>query len=150
MKNFSFRLERVLQLRIAVEQAQAKRLGEARQVETERRLESEAGVARVAEAIEQVAAAPSDLHTAGSLSNLGLTVDAARARSAAATAAHRGALARVDAEIASFDESHQARRAIERLREQRLEVWQRETDRAEQSTLDEVALRRTQGRRTGG
>lgn len=150
MKNFSFRLERVLQLRIVAEQAQAKRLAEARRVEAEKRLFSEAGIARVAEAIEQLAATPSDLRTAGSLSNLILTVEAARARAAAATAEHREALARLDAEITSFEESRQARRAIERLREQRLEAWQRETERTEQGMMDEVALRRTHGQRTGG
>src|SRR5882724_9662571 len=99
MKNFSFRLERVLQLRIVAEQAQGKRLAEARQVEAEKRLFSEAGIARVAEAITQLAATPSDLRTAGSLSNLILTVEAARARAEAATAEHREAVARLDTEI---------------------------------------------------
>ncbi len=150
MKNFSFRLERVLQLRILAEQAQGRRLAEARQVEAERRLVSEAGVARVAEAIQQLAATPQELRTAGSLSNLILTVEATRARAAAATAEHREALGRLDAEITSFEESRQARRAIERLREQRLESWQRETERAEQGAMDEVALRRTHAQGAGG
>jgi flagellar export protein FliJ len=150
MTAFSFRLERVLQLRIVAEQAQAKRLAEARRVEAEKRLLSEAGIARVAEAIQQLAATPSDLSTAGSLSNMILTVEAARTRAAAATAEHREALARLDAEITSFEESRQARRAIERLREQRLEQWQRDTERTEQGVMDEVALRRAHGQRAGG
>jgi len=150
MTHFSFRLERVLQLRIVAEQVQAKRLAEARLVEAEKRLFSEAGMARVAEAIEQLAATPSDLRTAGSLSNLILTVEATRARAAAATAEHRESVARLDAELASFEESRQARRAIERLREQKLEAWHRETERTEQSVMDEIALRRTHGQRIGG
>ena len=70
MKNFSFRLERVLQLRLLAEQAQARRLADARQAEAERRLFSEAGAARVAEAIVQMGATPAELRTAGTLSNL--------------------------------------------------------------------------------
>ena len=118
MKNFSFRLERVLQLRLAAEQAQARRLGEARRVEAERRIFSEAGGRAGAEAIAQMAATPTDLRTAGTFSNLILTVEAARARAAAATAAHREALASLESEITSFEEARQARRAIERLKEQ--------------------------------
>ncbi len=150
MKNFSFRLERVLQLRTLAEQAQARRLAEAKQHEAEQRLFSEAGAARVADAISQVAATPADLRTAGTLSNLILTVEAARARAAAAGAAHRESLARLESEITSYEESRQARRAIERLREQRLEAWQQEVDRMEQGIMDEVAQRRAQGQRNHG
>jgi flagellar export protein FliJ len=150
MKNFSFRLERVLQLRVTAEQAQARRLGEARQVEAERRLLSEAGAARVAEAIAQMANTPPALRTAGSLSNLILAVEAARARAAAATAAHREALAVLESEITSFEEARQARRAIERLKEQRLEAWEREAGRAEQRVTDEIAMRQSRGQRAAG
>lgn len=150
MKGFSFRLERVLQLRIVAEQAQARRLADARILEAEQRLFSEAGAARVTEAIEQLAATPSDLRTAGTLSNLVLTVEAARARAAAAAASHRESLARLESEITSYDESRQARRAIERLREQKLEAWQRQADHVEQAAIDEVALRRTHEHRTAG
>lgn len=150
MKGFSFRLERVLQLRVVAEQAQAKRLSEARQLEAEKRLLAEGSVARVAEAIEQVAGTPDDLRTAGTLSNLRLTVEAARARAAAAGVEHGEAVVRLDSEISSFEESRQARRAIERLREQRLEAWQQQSDRAEQHAIDEVALRRTYGERPTG
>lgn len=150
MKNFSFRLERVLQLRLLGEQAQARRLAEARQVEAERRLFSEAGAARVAEAIAQMGATPSDLRTAGTLSNLILTVEAARTRAAEATAAHREALATLESEITSFEEARQARRAIERLKEQRLEVWHRDAERAEQGIMDEVASRQARGQWAAG
>jgi flagellar export protein FliJ len=150
VKKFSFRLERVLQLRILAEQAQARRLADARQYEAEQRLYSEAGAARVAEAISQLAATPSDLRTAGTLSNLVLTVEAARARAAAASAAHRESLARLESEITSFEESRQARRAIERLREQRLAAWQQQVDRMEQGVMDEVASRRAHGHGAAG
>jgi flagellar export protein FliJ len=150
VKNFSFRLERVLQLRILAEQAQARRLAEARQHEAEQRLFSEANAARVAEAISQLAATPADLRTAGTLSNLVLTVEAVRARAAAATASHRESLARLESEITSYEESRQARRAIERLREHRLEAWQQQAERMEQRFMDEIAQRRAHGHRTAG
>ena len=149
MKTFSFRLDRVLQLRIRAEQEQGKRLAEAQQAETERRLISEAAAARVAEAIEQLSSTATDLRTAGTLSNLMLTLEAARARSEAAAASHREAVLRAEAERASFDAARQARRAIERLREQRHEAWEQEVGRVEQQALDEVALRMQQSQAAG-
>ena len=150
MKNFSFRLERVLQLRLAAEQAQARRLGEARREEAEARLFSEAGAARVAEAIAQVAATPAALRTAGTLSNLILTVEAARARAAESARAHAEAVARLEVEINGFEEARQARRAVERLKERRLESWERDMERAEQSVMDEVASRQVRRQRAAG
>ena len=64
-------------------------------------------------------ATPSELRTAGTLSNLSLTVEAARARAAEASAAHHQAIEKLETEIGGFEEARQARRAIERLKEQR-------------------------------
>ena len=150
MKNFSFRLERVLQLRKDAEQAQARRVADARQDEAERRLHAEAAAALVAEAIDQMSSTPSDLRTAGTIGNLMLTLEGARARAGAAAGAHRDAVARLEIELLSFEQARQARRAIEKLREQRYETWERDIGRAEQHRMDEVALRIPRGRQVVG
>lgn len=150
MKNFSFRLERVLQLRKDAEQTQAKHVADARRDEAEHRLQAEASAALVAEAIDQMATTPTELRTAGSLGNLMLTLEGARARAAAAAGAHRETVARLEVELLSFEQARQARRAIEKLREQRLHTWEREAVRAEQHRLDEVALRMPRGHQVAG
>jgi flagellar biosynthesis chaperone FliJ len=141
MKIFSFRLERVLQLRKDAEQTQARRVAGARQDEAERRLQAEASATLVAEAIDQLSAIPGDLRTAGTIGNLMLTLEAARARAHASAGLHRDAVARLEVEMLTFEQARQARRAIEKLREQRFDSWERDTIRAEQIALDEVALR---------
>jgi flagellar export protein FliJ len=150
MKPFSFRLERVLQLRLAAEQSQAGRVADARRDEAERRLQAEATAALVAEAIEQMSATPSGLCTAGTLGNLMLVLEGARARAASAAGAHRDAVARLEIEQLSFEQARQARRAIEKLREQRYAEWQSDAVRAEQRLTDEVALRVPRAQRVAG
>jgi flagellar biosynthesis chaperone FliJ len=141
MKRFSFRLERVLQLRRAAEQEQARALTEARRQEEERRRAAEESAARFALTVRQLSGTPTDLRTAGTLSNLMLTLEVAEAAAAAASALHREAVTQVDVELAGFDQARQARRAIERLREHRHSDWQQEVSRAEQQEIDEVASR---------
>jgi flagellar export protein FliJ len=150
MKNFSFRLERVLQLRMTAEQAQARRVADARQDEATSRRQADEAAARVAEAIDQMAATPAALSTAGNLGNVMLVLESARARSAAAAVAHREASARLEIELLSFEQARQARRAIEKLREQRYAQWQTETGRTDQQLTDEVALRRPRSQWVAG
>jgi flagellar export protein FliJ len=150
MKNFSFRLERVLQLRVAAEQAQARRVADARQDEAACRRLADQAAALVADAIDQIAATPASLSTAGNLGNVMLVLESARARSAAAAAAHREAAAKLEIELLSFEQARQARRAIEKLREQRYAQWQSDATRAEQQLTDEVALRIPRTHRVAG
>ncbi|HEU4587368.1 MAG TPA: flagellar FliJ family protein [Gemmatimonadales bacterium] len=141
MKRFHFRLDRLLQLRAAAEQERARALGRARQHAAERREVAEASARHVLEVVQQLAATPSDLRTAGTLRNLMLTLDAAKLAQTAAEQAHVEAEAALTAELASYDEARQARRALERLRDERRAAWEREAGRVEQQTVDEVALR---------
>ena len=147
MKRFSFRLERVLQLRRAAEQEQARVLADARREEEERRRLAEESATRFALTVRQLSATPTDLRTAGTLSNLMLTLEVAEAVAAAASALHQEALIKVETELDGFDRARQARRAIERLREHRQTDWQQEMSRVEQHEIDEVAARlpRTSG-----
>lgn len=145
MKRFAFRLERLLEFRHAMEREGARRLGEAQRVQEEHRRAVAACAARVAEAESQLAAAPPDCRIAGTLANLTLLLDAARAAHGAAVAAHAETLARVEAERTRYEEARQARRTIERLRERRLEDWQQAVIREDQAAIDDIALRQHRG-----
>jgi flagellar export protein FliJ len=141
MKRFVFRLERLLEFRHAMEREGARRLGEAqRRQEEHRRIVAQCAT-RVSDAQTQLAAAPPHCRTAGTLTNLTLILDAARAAHAAAVVAHRDTLARVDAERLRYEEARQARRTIERLRERRHGDWQQDVLREDQQAIDEIALR---------
>jgi flagellar export protein FliJ len=146
MKQFRFRLERVLDLRMAAEREQARRLGEAHRHEEEQRQVVEKSVAHVGEITRQLAETPRELSTAGMLRNLLLTLEAAKAAAETAEQAHREAAARVDVETESFGRARQDRRAVERLREHRREAWEQDAARSEQQAQDEVALRRPRRR----
>jgi flagellar export protein FliJ len=145
MKRFVFRLERLLQLRRSMEREQARRLGETQRTQEEHRRQVELCAARVSQAQSQVHAAPPECRTAGTLTNLGLVLDAARAALTAADTAHRQASARVEAERTRYEEARQACRTVERLREQRHADWQTQLSRDDQHTIDEIALRKHQG-----
>lgn len=141
MKRFSFRLERLLEFRHSMEREGARRLGEAQRAQEEQRRRVEECAARVADAQAQLAAAPPHCRTAGTLTNLTLLLDAARAAHTYAIAAHREAMTRVDAERVKYEEARQARRTIERLRDRRFEDWQQAVVREDQQVIDEIALR---------
>lgn len=146
MKRFQFRLERLLQVRQAVESEQARRLGEAQWVQTECERVVDERAARVIEATLQLATESPTGRTVGMWSNLALILDAARAALVVAEKEYRDASDVVATERAQFDEARQARRTIERLREQRYETWQMDVTHEEQRTVDEVALRRFRAR----
>jgi len=150
VKSFRFRLQRVLQLRTTAEQEAARRLAAARSEEIERRQILDLMVLRLAEATGQVIDPPEDLRTAGTIGNLKLAVEGARLRHASAEEDYRRAAARLEAAVAAFGEARQARRALEKLKEQRHETWEREVERAEQQTIDEVALRVPRGGQAAG
>jgi flagellar export protein FliJ len=141
MKRFVFRLERLLHFRQSMEREEARRLGELQRLQDEQQRRAAQSAARVADAETQLAAAPPHCRTAGTLTNLSLVLDAARAAHAADEAAHREALAKVEAERIRYEEARQARRTMERLREHRHDDWQHDATREEQETIDEVALR---------
>ena len=129
-----------MQLRLSAERAQAARLAEARETEEMRRRVLEATEARLAEATEQVTM-PRGAATAGTLANLRFALEQARTRAVAAATDHAESVARVEQELVAFEEARQARRALERLKEERYRSWEQEMGRKEQHQMDEVALR---------
>jgi flagellar export protein FliJ len=141
MKRFAFRLERLLQFRHSMEQEEARRLGELQRAQEEQRRIAALCATSVADAQAQLAAAAPDCRTAGTLTNLTLVLDAARAAQATAEIAHREALTRVDAERVRYEEARQARRTMERLREKQHDDWQQDAIREDQQAIDEIALR---------
>lgn len=146
MKRFTFRLERLLDLRTALERERARILAEARQAEAERLAAVEASRQRLAEACAQVSATPAGFATAGSLCNLDLAVARLAADAEAASAEHLKSAAAADQEMARYSEAATARRAVERLREHRFADWSQAASRAEQHDNDETALRLSQRR----
>jgi flagellar export protein FliJ len=146
MKNFSFRLERILRLREEAEQRQARRMGDAAREEAEADRvcgDHARNVERVSQRLTQ---------EPGRVVNVGLL----QARALTATAAARQledaererALARevADTERERLTQARVERRSLERMRERRLDSWRKEVDREEQRTNDEIANR---GRQRG-
>lgn len=139
MKRFTFRLERLLQLRESAEQERARILGVALRDEEQAKVSADEGQARLEEARDQygrIARAPA---AAGLLRNLELTVEQLTHQSALLNEAHAKSVERVDVERAQFEEARMAKRVIERLKEQRREAWIQELARYEQSLSDETA-----------
>ena len=148
MKRFTFRLERLLQLREAAEQEKARNLGVALQEEDVAKQAVTEGQARRDEAVGQLARISQAPAQAGLLRNLELSVEQLTHQLHLLNEAHAKALARVDAERSAFEEARMAKRVIERLKEQRREAWTQELARHEQSLSDETAsyLARENGR----
>ena len=142
MTTFRFRLDRLLDLRSRKERQQAEMLGRALRDETASREALEQAQARLGAAREQAAPEPGRLTVAGTLRNLGLTVAAAMTRRDAAAVSQSEAESALETERERYEAAQRDRRVIERLREQRLEDWTRETDRKEQQEMDGLALDR--------
>lgn len=141
MKQFTFRLERLLQLREATEKERARQLGEALREEEARREALRQSRERLEEARGQLQTTPGELNQAGTLRNLELSVEmlAGQARSLEDT--HHQSLQKVEEERARFEQARVARRVIERLREHRREAWGVEVNRLEQGINDEAGQR---------
>jgi flagellar export protein FliJ len=141
MKGFVFRLERLFQLRARHEREQARSLGQAMRDEQTRRDALDEAARALGRSCDQIAGAGS-VAPAGTLMNLGLTVDAAAQRVEAAETSHRSAAENVASERERFSTARKERRVVERLRERRQSAWQEGRVRAEQRELDEHAGRR--------
>jgi len=146
VKKFTFRLDRLLDLRTAFERERARDLAEARRTEAERLAEVEASQRRLAAATAQVSAAPAGMATAGSLVNLNLAVSRLAAEAEAADAEHQKSAAAAEQELNRYSEAATARRAVEHLKERRFADWNEAASRAEQQETDETALRLSERR----
>ena len=147
MKKFSFRLDRLLDLRSLKEREQAAVLGRALQDETASREALENAQERLGEAREQAAPGPGRVSAAGTLHNLGLTVAAAATQRDEAAVSQGDAERTLEAERDRYEATQRDRRVVERLRENRLEDWTREAGRKEQQETDGVALDRHRRRK---
>lgn len=141
MKRFTFRLDRVLELREAAERLQAGILGKANQAKAEAERESEASASQL-EIVRDQAGQTGDIPTAAGLRNaIGMTMQAAQAQVELNEAALLEAQQQHAEEMARFAEARMARRTIERLKEQRTADWVEAANRAEQGDIDEIAQR---------
>lgn len=141
MKQFTFRLERLLQLREAAEKDRARQLGDALREEEVRRLQLIAGQERLAEAQTQHSERPREMTQAGMLRNLDLTLEVLANQARTLEADHLKSLDRVNQERTLYEQARMAKRAIQRLREHRKEAWGVEVNRHEQSINDEAGQR---------
>lgn len=141
MKQFSFRLQRLLQLREAAEKEHARHLGEALREEETRRAALRESQERLAEAQNQLASTPREMSQAGTLRNLELTLQALDGEARTLETSHEKSVEVVEEERLRFEQARVARRVIERLREHRREAWGIEVNRIEQAMNDEAGQR---------
>jgi flagellar export protein FliJ len=142
MKRFTFRLDRLLQLREAAERERARLLGEAMRDEEARRQAVRESEERLSEARSQLMGTPTQLSQAGTLRNLVLTVDALAVRSQELTVTHEQSLERLELERHQFEHARMDRRVLERLKAQRREAWGEAYGHWEQGVIDESAALR--------
>jgi flagellar FliJ protein len=142
MKIFTFRLDRVLDLRANREREQAATLGRAMRDEEQRQDELARASERLSRWSEQASGTTGRVAPAGTLRNLGLTVDAASRDLDSAEASRDAARESVAEERERYGEARRDRRVVERLREQRLEAWNVEQTREERRDMDDIAGRR--------
>ncbi len=147
---FTFRLQRLLELREAAEKQQASALHAAAGVEAEERDAAQARSEQLEAVQDQLSSATEETRAAGLFQVYGLTRDAAREQRDAQDEALRDAEAARAAEEARYQEARMARRAVERLRGRREEEWLTESGRQEQKEQDEVAQRQSRSGGDGG
>lgn len=140
MSAFSFRLEKVLELRRHVERETAAKLARARtEVETARQAMAALESARSA-GRDHLARAHGAGSSIGQLQNLQYVLDRIGHLIDEAMTAANSAEQNVNAVLADMAVALRERRILDRLRERDLESWRIEQQRAEQRSMDEAAL----------
>ncbi|MES1259346.1 MAG: flagellar FliJ family protein [Gemmatimonadota bacterium] len=147
MKRFTFRLERVLELRSAAERQQAGVVGEAASLESARRRATDASEAHLGTVHEQLSG--TGMIAAGMRCALGLSAVAAAHNVAAARDALAEAATQQHEALERFAEMRTARMSIERLRERQSAEWSVAELRSDQADNDEVARQLHAGQRGG-
>lgn len=140
--SFTFRLDRLLRLRTQAEQARARDLATAALVEEQRRRAVQQAAERLDRISDQMKAVTGQVASAGTLRNLGLTVESVTREIDLAATSHAEASEARSAEEERFLAARRDRRVVERLREIRESAWREEANRLEQKDQDEIALRR--------
>jgi flagellar FliJ protein len=137
---FRFRLQRVLDLRARVEQDAARALAGAREAEQAARAEQDALEARRAELAAQ--ADPAAGATVGAMHLMGFLLGRMDEQVTAAAAQAAQAAETVTARHLALQTAWRDRRALDLLRERRLDEWKGATAALDRLTMDEIALAR--------
>ena len=143
MKQFSFRLERIRELRERAERERAAALGLAMRSEQESvdaLQRAQRDFERAGESAAQTAGA--QVLPAGTLGNFDLSRDAASGRIEAAGVDLDAARVRVVDEQDRYGVARRDLRVIDRLKEKRFEAWREAGAREDQKETDSVALNR--------
>jgi flagellar FliJ protein len=140
MKQFQFRLERLLELRAQHERGRAKELATAAQVEEGKKKALKQANERLDVLSEQMEKIEGRITPAGTLRSLALTVEAAMTDISHAEKSHDVASKSLETEHQRFAEANRDRRVLERLKEVRQATWHVDASRAEQRDEDESAI----------
>lgn len=139
MKRFSFRLERLLQLRERAERTQAAELGAAMRAEEDQR----AALERAREALERAAERGSaEPFTVGTMRTRELAREAMSQRVEVEQEALDLATGRRAEEQSLWQDRRRDRRSVEKLKEKRFDAWREDASRDEQKTIDGLAQNR--------
>ena len=142
MKKFTFRLERLLQLRERAERTQAAELGAAMRAESEQREALDRASAALDRAARDAAAPANGTFVAGAW----LGLDFAKSAVAGQVEVEQQALAQAaelrTLEQARWQDARQERRTVEKLKERRFESWREEISRDDQKTIDGLTQNR--------
>lgn len=141
MKRFAFRLERLLGLRAVAEQESARTMGERSRAATEAERLAVASTARERDAARRAQQAGVRPTPAGSMANLGATLDRIAEERVVRVAAQAAAEVELDLARQAYQEARADRRVLERLREIRHADWRNADGREDQKLMDEIALR---------
>ncbi|MEO8620363.1 MAG: flagellar export protein FliJ [bacterium] len=142
MSNFNFRLQKVLDLKQRHAQAAATRLVVAQHRADDARDAADALASIRHAGSAQLAAAHSGTSTAGQLQNISFLLERLdERRDQAALLAFTAQESVADAQ-GELTLAHQARRALDRLRERQFGDWQQTLNRNDSQTMDALALTR--------
>jgi len=144
---FVFRLEKVLSVRCIQEEAAQQRLTQARETLERSRAELGARQAELLRSAEELDGLKrGDELTQGDLYLHSLHLAGLRRRIQAAREAVDRAVQDAEAASAELLQAHQAREALEKLRERDQEAWRADQSRREAKHLDEMAVSRHRAR----
>lgn len=150
MKRFTFRLDRLLNLRRQVETDKARALAQARRREEAARQTSEEASAHLERCQEQLPGSAAEVSAAGTLHNLGLAVQTAAVEAAVADDNHRSAEDQVHVVQEAFGTARQERLMVEKLRDKRHEDWATDAKHEERKEYDGLSQQRWLSHRERG
>ena len=142
MSPFRFRLQKLLEIRETTERECARRLAEAQAAMAAERERLHALEAARREAAEKASRAGASGPKAGHLQSLGRMLEQLSERIDAARESWQESQKVVDRTRAEYEQAISERRALDQLRERRLEDWRTDQQTFERRHMDDVALSR--------